>query len=234
MNPRCTHLWRPLIVTAEAPIPDQPGEGAFDHPAPRQHHEACRPGHATYDFDHKVACHHRPHRQIVTPIRTVRPDQLQTGETLFRLAQNLLGSILILDIGRVHYYRDEQPQSVHHQMTLAAGDFLAGVVAATDAAFAALDTLAVHNARGRLGPSAGLLADAAMQSRLQLFPDAGPAPAVVLGRHRPPRGEIVRQHAPLTAGAQDVEDGVEDGSVVHRGWTACLASTPSAQIRPEK
>src|SRR3990172_8251785 len=62
-------------------------------------------------------------------IPRVRPDQLEAVETLLELGQHQLRPVPILNISRVHHYRQQQPQGIHHQMAFASGHFLARVVA---------------------------------------------------------------------------------------------------------
>ena len=94
-------------------------------------------------------------------------------------------------------------------MALAAADLLGGVVAARPALLGGLDRLAVDDAGRGLGRLALVLANAAVHHAQHLVPDARLAPAVELGGDGAPGREVVGQAAPLAAGGQDVQDGID-------------------------
>src|SRR5271156_874724 len=222
MNPSFTDPRRPLVIPSQTPIPDHPADGPLDHPAARLHHKAQSPGCPPHDLQNQVARGKGPQRQVVPLVGTVGPQQLQTRKTPLGSAQDFFGPVLVLDARRRHRNRDQQPQSVHYHMPLAAGHFLARVVAAVGTALAGLDALAVEDARRGPGFSSFSLAAAGVQDGLDFLPDARFAPTVVLRGHRAPRWEIVGQLAPLAARAQDVEDSIDEAPAVHRPWVADL------------
>src|SRR5229473_3205223 len=94
-------------------------------------------------------------------------------------------------------------------VVLAAGDFLAAIVAAF-AAFGGLDRLAVN--RGGTGRDLPVVAqsDFDPQSREHLVPDGqiDPGPEIVVDGL--PRRKLMRQHAPLTTRAIQIEQRVEN------------------------
>jgi hypothetical protein len=96
-------------------------------------------------------------------------------------------------------------------MTFAPLHALVGVMAA-DACrfFDGLHTLAVHYRRTRFRVAAYALALRAMEGRIEQVPDAFEAEAPEMVEHRLPGREIGREIAPRAAGAQDIEDSVED------------------------
>src|SRR5581483_5765942 len=98
--------------------------------------------------------------------------------------------------------------------------FFPPVVAAGAGQRGALDRLAVHRPGGRLGRAA--VADAAVvaQRVVEAPPGAVPLPAAEVAVDGVPGREVARQHAPGAAGAQQVEDGVEDVAAVVLGGPA--------------
>src|SRR5262249_17680531 len=115
----------------------------------------------------------------------------------------------VVDAGRRHHDRQQEPQAIDPGVPLAAGDLLAGVVAALAALRGRLDRLAVGGRGPRAGVAPGAGADPLAQGLVDAVPGAVVAPASVPGVDRGPGREVVRQQAPLAAGADQVEDGVE-------------------------
>ena len=75
-----------------------------------------------------------------------------------------------------------------------------------------LDTLSIHDGCTRLCIPAYPLALSISQGSKKAKPDAFEAQAPKMVEHGLPGREVARQVAPRAAGAQDVEDRVEDGT----------------------
>src|SRR5262245_55403041 len=73
-----------------------------------------------------------------------------------------------------------------------------------------LDGLAVEAAGAGLGPLPGRFPDPAAQRVVDPLPEPVAPPPMEVIADRPLRREVMGQGRPRTAGAQDVEDGVED------------------------
>jgi len=116
-----------LVVFAQAAVSSEPGESAFHDPPLGQNHEARKVVAAPDDFQNPPAQLPRPLDQL-TGIAAVGPDQLQPGEPDLEQRQHQLGPVAVLDVGRMHYHGQHQPQRVYDDVTLAAIDFLACVV----------------------------------------------------------------------------------------------------------
>jgi hypothetical protein len=115
-------------------------------------------------------------------------------------------------VGRGRRDQDDQQQSerIHDDMTLAAPQLLAAVVAPKAADLAALDRLAVDAPGPRRRPPTGRLSHPLTQGVEDALPGAVVPPLLevvvdgALGR------QVVREHVPLAARAGLIEDRVED------------------------
>jgi hypothetical protein len=89
-------------------------------------------------------------------------------------------------------------------------------------AFGSLHALTIDAGRAGLRVAAGLLARLPHQRGIDRFPHttAGPTPEKAVDRL--PRWQILRQHAPLTAGPGDIHDGVDNEPHFPFAWSAAL------------
>ena len=94
-------------------------------------------------------------------------------------------------------------------MSFATIDLFARVVTAFPAGFAALDRLAVDHPCARLAVTFVEQTDVLPQVSMNLFDQTRIGPATEVAVSALPRRQILWQVAPLAAGAQEVEDGVE-------------------------
>lgn len=92
--------------------------------------------------------------------------------------------------------------------------FFPRVVAADAAAVGGLHGLAVQDRRTRLGVATLQRTQRLPQDVVDVLPRSVEPPAAEVAVHRFPRGEVVRQHAPRTATAQDIQDAVDEFAVV--------------------
>src|SRR5712691_5190626 len=113
-------------------------------------------------------------------------------------------------------------------MALASFDPFAGVNPARAAAFARRHALAVDNPGAGCERSALLLAGPGHQPGIDPVPGAVVAPAIEIALHRRIRRKVLRQGAPLTAGPQQIEDGVDDRAQV------ALARPPQSARRRQQ
>src|SRR5262249_14217080 len=112
-------------------------------------------------------------------------------------------------------------QCIDEEMALPAFDELAAVIAADAARFLdGLHALAVHNRRARVRMAAGALTFCTVQGRIDRVQSvlAAESPEMVI--HGLPGGKILGEIAPGAAGAQHVEDGVEDAAQGMCAWSA--------------
>lgn len=116
-----------LVVLAQASVSLEPPEGAFHDPSLGQDHEARHVVAALDDFQNPAPELSRPVDQL-SGIAAIGPDQLQPGEAAFEFGQHQLGSIAVLNVGRMHHHGQHQAEGVYDDMTLAAVDLLARVV----------------------------------------------------------------------------------------------------------
>jgi hypothetical protein len=149
--------------------------------------------------------------QLLAPIGGVRPNLLEPRHEVRETTQQLAGTDRVMDIGERDVPGDGQAQGVDQQVSLAALDELAAVIAADAPRFLdRLDALAVHDGRARIGMSSDALALGAVQGRIERVQGVLAAELPEMVVHRLPGREIRGELAPRAAGAQHVEDGVED------------------------
>src|SRR5262249_14340846 len=116
----------PFVIFAEAPMPTDPGECPLHDPTPLQHHEPSAERAAHHLQDHQEPSEDS-RRQIVAAVAAVSPQAFQPRETLLGLADDFLGSVVVLHIRGLDDQTNEQPQRIDDQVSLASLDLLAGV-----------------------------------------------------------------------------------------------------------
>ena len=65
----------------------------------------------------------------LSSIASIGPDQPHAGKPPYQFIDDQLGSISILDIGRMHYHRQQQPHGIYNDVSLSTVDLLASVIA---------------------------------------------------------------------------------------------------------
>ena len=95
---------------------------------------------------------------ISFPIASIGPDQPHAGKPPYQFIDDQLRSISIMDIGRMHHHRQQQPHGIYNDVSLSTVDLLASVIA-TRPPFSVADWLSMMAALGvGLLPSALLWA----------------------------------------------------------------------------
>ena len=221
---RLAHPRVSLVVLAQTPVQHKPAERPLHHPASRQHHEAHCPLQPTHYLQHPAVDDPHTRRRPLAGITAVCPNLLQPREALPCPVQHCFAAVLVLDVGRMHHAGDQQSQDIHEQVSLAAVDVLAGIVAAFGSTLGGLDRLAVEDAGRRRGLLAGLAASGGVQGMMDAQPQTAGAPAMEVGGDGAPGWEVVGQLPPLAAGAFQVENGVGRVCGV---WVAGVGSRPT-------
>ena len=214
----------PLVILRQPPMTRDPGKRALNDPSARLHSEAVRAGLALRDLELPTATLLSARlRQLLASGGGVRPDLLEPRHKASKAAEESAGTNGIVHVGRDHMPSDGQGQRVDQQMPLPAFDELAAIVAADAARLLnGLDALAISDRRARIGLATRALAIGAMQGRIERMRGvrAAELPEVVI--HWLPSKEIAGEIAPRTAGAQRIEDGVEDATQGVRVRSAAL------------
>lgn len=115
-----------FVVLAQPAILAEPAERPFHNPTFGQRHKAADRN-SLDDLDHPSE--HLPgflHK--IAGVTSVGPDDLQAAEQSGHFLQHLLTAIAVLDVRRMHAYRENQPERIDNNMPLSPGDFLAGIV----------------------------------------------------------------------------------------------------------
>jgi hypothetical protein len=79
LDERLAGLDYALVVLAQPPIAQQPGETPFDHPSARLDTEAMGAWLALLDLQLPTAVLYAPLGQLLAPIGCIRPDPLEAG-----------------------------------------------------------------------------------------------------------------------------------------------------------
>ena len=134
-----------FVVAIESAVASEPAEGAFHHPAARQHFEGMKAG-ALDDLEGAAPPSPRPTQQC-SRVAAIGPDVFDSpGDGLAEEGrQQLFGGIPILNVGGQDHHHKDQADGIDQDMPLATVDFLARVVTPLVARLGALDTLAVDN-----------------------------------------------------------------------------------------
>jgi hypothetical protein len=128
----------------------------------------------------------------------------------------------IRDRGGRDHDCQEQAQGVNQQMTLAARDHLASVVAAYAPHARGFDTLAVQTAGRGMLMTAGTAAEFCAQGVVNALPGSVIAPDAKVSVDALPLRVVLWQHTPLSASDQNIEDRVDDLAHVQATWSTTL------------
>ena len=151
-----------------------------------------------------------PPRQPAGAGPPVGPDDLEPGESSQQLGQHELGSIPVLDVGRVNHYGQGQPGGVDYDVALASGYLIACVIAARPP-FSVVRTdwlskmAAPSASSGGRGMPSSLLPNQGAQCLLHPLPDALGPPFSEIPPDRAPRREVVRHHSPGYSATQHMQ-----------------------------
>lgn len=140
-----------FIVLAEATVTTQPGEGTLHDPTSWQNNEALLVGRALDHVEGDLQCVTHPLNQTVVLVDAVRPDALEGGDGFGDFAQDILGAVIVLDVGGVDHDLEQIAEGIHHNMAFTAVDPFAGVVTTGATDFGRLDALTIDNGCTRIG-----------------------------------------------------------------------------------
>src|SRR6266540_6303273 len=116
--------------------------------------------------------------------------------------------------------KENEPKCVGHEMALAAFHQFIGVETFFATHFCRCDTLTVNNPNTWLGVSTGLGPYIAAEKRVDVVPCAIITPSSIIIPNVIPGRKIARQHPPLTAGPDAIEDRVQYFADVDRSLLA--------------
>src|SRR5215210_993919 len=235
INEGFARLGQPFVVLAQTALTVQPGEGAFHHPASRQHHKAFLPWrlvhylqlpskhtlHPIYQLSSVAAI--SPYQRQSAEAPPVRVSGVRLLDALKQTLQQHLASISILHRGGSHYHQQYQTQRVHDQVSLAPSYILACIIATLLSTFYRFDTLAVQDCGTWLLVPTLLLSYRLTQSFVEPLPPAVDAPQPEVVVDALPGREVMRQRSPVAAVLGHVEDGIEYLSKAVLSWTTCAA-----------
>src|ERR1039457_3457045 len=211
-----------FIITDLSALTHQPAESALHDPAARQHFETSDSIGTFDDLDRQFGPKPLdPLSEGFAGIATIHPQDAQPSEPAQHPAQDRLRAVAFGGAGRGHGDAEHQPQGVHQQMSLAAFDPLARVIAHRAAMTVGFDALAVENGRRWSRAFALGLAD----ERAQGIVESGP---LVVQRPLPedmidglPRRKVGGQITPRAATLDDIPDGIQDASQI-RTWLSAF------------
>src|SRR5687767_14277619 len=143
----------------------------------------------------------------------------------YSLSNNSNQPLAIVYIGRCYHHRQQQPQSIDQGMTLATFDFLVAVKADILMLGRHLDRLTIGTTcRGIVFVPLTTALPGAKRVH-EVGPHALLAPATKIPVDGHALAEVMRHHAPLTAGLIDIENAIENPPEVER-WTSGSTGLP--------
>src|SRR5262245_59534138 len=220
VDPRLARLFGPLVILAHPTVSPQPGERPLHDPPPLEHFELLllllRLIRVPYDQLQDPAAEFFGPLGDAPVVDPVGQDLLQPGKPPDQLLQDRLGTVAILDVGRMDHGGHDQAERVDHDMPLAAVNLLVRILAMRSPLLGGLDALAVDDPHAGARLPAGAAADPVAQGVVDLGPGAVVAPLVEVVVASAPWGEVMRHHPPGAAAAEDVEDAVEDLAEIDR------------------
>ena len=107
VDERLAGFWQGLVVLAQSAKLAQPGEGSFDYPAMRYHHEALDIVRALDDLENPVAELLDPVDKL-SSIASISPNELESGKSALELADDQPCAVTVLDAGGMHDHREDQ------------------------------------------------------------------------------------------------------------------------------
>jgi hypothetical protein len=213
---------RGFVIAHESPLAHQPTEGSLHDPAARQHFEAHGGVGAFDDLDGQFGAESPdPLGERLAGVAAIHPQDAEPGEPAQHPAQNHLCPVAFGGAGRGYGHAEYQPQGIHQQMSLAAFDPLAGVIANPAAVTSGFYTLTVQN-RCRW-PAALVMSfpNECAQRVVERGPlvVANPLPEDMVNRF--PSGKVDGQITPRAATLDDIQDGIQDAPPIN-GWASAF------------
>ena len=212
VDPHLRCIGQSFVVLAQPTAPAEPRECSFNHPSSRQHLKVVAVSRALHNLEHP-ACHGPDPLDQLSSIASIGPDQPHSGESPSQFIDDQLGSISILNIGRMHHHRKQQPHGIYNDVSLSTVDLLASVIA-TRPPFSVVFT-------------DWLSMMAALGVGLPPLPNFGPQgmDSFVLSRLHSentttqyPKWEVMWHGSPRAAVAQNVQNAVDDLPQVYDAW----------------
>ena len=206
---RLPRLGFPFVVAVESATTAQPGKGPLHDPAARQHPEGMQLG-ALDDLERATPplaglLHQR------SRIAPVGPEVLDPAGSLVgkESREQLPSGVAVLNVGWQHHHPQHQTERIDQDMSFSAVDFLARIVTPFFAHLGALDALAIED--GRAGMALATFDPAQMLSQMgmDLFPQTVELPEPEVMVDGAPGSKVPGQVAPLRAGFDEIEDGIE-------------------------
>src|ERR1041384_3387394 len=221
INHRFAGVREILVIFAQPTVLVKPAECAFDDPPLRQDYEAFEAVGALDDLqaDLAIPAQQRHPGLQEARIGAISPNAAQPREPMPQEAQKELGAVTILHACGRHHYSNEQPQRVYQDMALAPFDLFGTIKACGPSAIGGLDALRVDNRGAGLAVAAFQDAEVTAQGIVDPFPGTifSPAPKVMIDDA--PGRQIVGDKAPRTAGAQDIQDRIDDLALGINFWS---------------
>ena len=134
-----------FVITDPSPLMHQPAERALDDPAARQDFETFARVRTFDDFHCQFGTKSfDPLGEDLTGIADIHPQHAQPSKPSQDLAQKHLCSVTFGGVSGSYGHAQHQAQSIHQQMTFAAFDHFAGVIANAAVMPGGFDTLTVQ------------------------------------------------------------------------------------------
>jgi hypothetical protein len=154
-----------------------------------------------------------PGGQFLASVRSIGPDLFQTREHWGKPGKQTPSPFSIVQISGSDIHSQEKTECIHENMAFAAFHALVRIKPTDPGGFLhRFDALRINDRRTRLGVSPNSFTFSFPQRCKQAKPDALEAQAPEMVEHGLPRRKVNWQIPPGTAGAQHVEDGIENNT----------------------
>ena len=117
-----------FVISRQAPVAADPGQGTFHDPALGQHDEASNIA-ALHDLDRPITGAGDESTHLRPGVAAVGNDTLDERKTPPSLPQQRFGAVLVLDVGGMDIDVQQQALRIDEDVALATEDFFPGIVA---------------------------------------------------------------------------------------------------------
>ena len=138
VNPSLRTFRQRLIVFAKPPVAPQPCKGALNHPSARQYSKFACP--RTFDNLNNPAANLISPINRFTSISCISPYKLQARKATCQSLEYQLGAMIVLNVGRMDNYCQQQPHSINDDVELSPCHSL-GRIITTNPPFSVVFTL---------------------------------------------------------------------------------------------
>ncbi len=197
-----------FIIFTQATVMSQPGEKPLTNPAFWQDLKSLLIGRFFHNFHDEGQPAADPFHNPVF-IALIRKDLFEAARLRLHINSQFLRRITVLDRGRRNQHQQQEAQRIDQTMAFTAFHLFGAIKAALFPSTGGFDALTIQNASTRFWVAIKRNPDVFAQVVIDLLQGTivRPRPKIIIDGI--PRGQIVRQHPPLTAGSGHIAQRVD-------------------------